>query len=160
MKEELTREKLKELINEAYDDYLDKLDELAEDADIAPASPRQVQDNPATHAAAARAYAAFEQRQNELNAKYAAPRDAAALAREKAASDEQTRATQLAQAQENLQQAEDFQMQEYARIQAMRSAGIKVSADESAGISAAAQAKVDHWSQVVDDLQQAEGETS
>ena len=148
----MTRDELKAEIDELYDEYLDALDKLAEEAGIAPASPREVQDNPATSAAAAAAWATFQHRQDELNAEYFAPRDANALAREKAAQAVDDQAVHLRQAQANLEQAYSFLDQERRRVAAMRSAGIVVTAAEEAGIIAAAQAKIDHWQQEVDGL--------
>ena len=44
------RRELADAVNEAYDAYLDKVDALAEEYKIVPGSPRQVQDDPKTHA--------------------------------------------------------------------------------------------------------------
>ena len=78
-----TKDELKLKITAAYDDYLDKIEALGNEHGIEPPSPRQVQDNPDTHAAAAKLWAEFSAEQDRLNAEYFAPRDAAALAREK-----------------------------------------------------------------------------
>ena len=79
-----TKEELKLKITAAYDDYLDAIEALGNEHGIMPPSPRQVQDDPRTHAAAAHLWAAFSTEQDRLNAEYFAPRDYAALRREKA----------------------------------------------------------------------------
>ena len=61
------RRELANAVNEAYDMYLDTLDDLAEEYKIVPGSPRQVQDDPRTHAEAERASAEFNTEQSRLN---------------------------------------------------------------------------------------------
>ena len=147
---DMTRAELKQLVDAAYDDYLDELDHIAEEAGLTlPASPRQVQDDPETHDAAAAAYAVFQHRQDELNDEYFAPRDARATERRKAKDGEHHRIILLAQAQENISEARLFLRQEETRIDAMHRAGIEVTDAEAAGIIAAAQAKIDHWRAVI-----------
>ena len=75
-----TKDELKLKITAAYDSYLDKIEALGNEYAIVPPSPRQVQDDPRTHAAAAQLWAEFNAEQDRLNAEYFAPRDAKALA--------------------------------------------------------------------------------
>ena len=81
-----------------------------------------------------------------------APRDARALEREKAKSDEDKAVVRLGQARENLAQAQRNLGNEDARINAMRGAGIVVTDAEADHIIETAQAQVDHWDAEVDRL--------
>ena len=54
-----TKDELKLKITAAYDSYLDAIEALGNEYGIVPPSPRQVQDDPRTHAAAAKLWAAF-----------------------------------------------------------------------------------------------------
>ena len=67
-----TRRKLADAVNEAYDVYLDTLEDLAEEYKIVPGSPRQVQDDPRTHAEAERASVEFNTEQGRLNDEFSA----------------------------------------------------------------------------------------
>ena len=147
---ELTEFDVKMLVDEAYDRYLDVLAKLAFDHGFAPASSREVQDDPRTRAAAAQAYAAFSREQDEINAQYFAPRDAHALAKEKAKEEGNTHAVLCSQAQGNLEQAESNLDREDQRITAMRHAGIEVTDAEATEIIARAQGEVDHWQSEAD----------
>ena len=129
-----TKDELKLKITAAYDDYLGKIEVLGTEYAIVPPSPRQVQDDPRTHAAAAKLWAEFSTEQDRLNAQYFAPRDAAALAHEKAEQTGTADAAREAQAKANLSEAICRHMErERNRIDAMRHAGITVTADEEAG---------------------------
>ena len=114
-----------------------------------PPSPRQVQDDPRTHAAAAKLWAEFSAAQDRLNAEYFAPRDAAALAREKAKEGGNANASREAQAEANLEEAWDNMGREKIRILAMQAAGITVTDEERAHIIQTAQAQVDHCQEEV-----------
>ena len=118
-----TKEELKLKITAAYDAYLDKIEALGNAYDIEPPSPRKVQDDPRTHAYAAKLWAAFNAEQDRLNAEYFAPRDAAALAREKAKEGGNADAAREAQAEANLTEAENNEYREKKRISAMRESG-------------------------------------
>ena len=142
----------KEQADAAYDVYLDGIDDLAGQFGISPPSPRLVQDDPRTHAAAAQLFATFRAEKDRIDAEYFAPRDARALEREKAESAEDKALVRLAQARENLAQAQNNFWAEQGRISAMRGAGIVVTAAEADHIIATAQAQVDHWQAVVDRL--------
>ena len=52
----MTRQELKEKVNEAYDRYLDKIDALAVEFGIVPGSVRQVDNDPRTRVAASEAW--------------------------------------------------------------------------------------------------------
>ena len=130
----MTKDELKLKITAAYDVYLDAIEALGNAHDIVPPSPRQVQDDPRTHAAAAKLWAAFNAEQDRLNAEYFAPRDAAALAREKTKEGFNTDALREGQARQNLIQAQDHEYREEKRILAMRAAGITVTDEEEAHI--------------------------
>ena len=147
-----TKDELKLKVSVAYDDYLDKIEALGSEYFIEPPSPREVQDDPRTHAAAAKLWAAFNAEQDRLNAEYFAPRDAAALAREKAKRNNTTNAVREAQANANLLEAKNNLGREEERIFAMRHAGITVSEAQAAHIIETAQAQVDHCQEEVDRL--------
>ena len=147
-----TKSELKLKISAAYDAYLDAIEALGHQFGISPPSPRQVQDDPRTHAAAAKLWATLQHEQDDLNAEYFAPRDAAALARKKAEQAGTADAAREAQAQANLQEAMGNMSREASRILAMRAAGITVTADEEAEIIDTAQAQVDHCQEEVDRL--------
>ena len=148
----MTRDELKERIQSAYDAYLDKLDAIAKAAGTYPSSPREIQHDPDTRVAAALAWVKFKHEQDEFNDEFNAPRDAAALAREKAKQMGSLIATRLSQARDNLVQASLNLKNEHKRIDAMRRAGIPVTPDEAAGIIAKAQAQIDHWQSEIDRL--------
>ena len=155
---DMTRLELKREINLALDQYLAELDTIAKQAGCYPASARQLQANPETRKVAARAWAAFDARQDELNQEYFAPRDAAALARDKAEHEVEKNHDRLRQAYENRVQAVRNLNNERDRISEMRYAGIKVSDDEVAQIVATARAQVDHWAAEIDRLSGAAAE--
>ena len=67
----MTRQELKDEVQEAYAYYLDRIEELADEYGIVPGSSRQVDADPRTKEEAAQAWAAFLQRQDELNDKFA-----------------------------------------------------------------------------------------
>ena len=150
-----TKDELKLKITAAYDAYLDKIEALGNENGIVPPSPRQVQDDPRTHAAAAKLWAAFNAEQDRLNAEYFAPRDAAALRREKAKQNGTADAVRKAQANANLLDAEANFDREENRILAMRHAGITVTEVEAAHIIETAQAQVDHCQEELDRLKAA-----
>ena len=149
---DMTRRELKRAIDAAHDDYLGVLDSIAHLAGCFPASPRQLQENPETRGAAARAWASFKAKQDELNQEYFAPRDAAALEREKAEHEAETNQVRLRQAYGNRNEAVNNLNHERDRIDSMRDAGIAVSDDEAAQILATAQAQIDHWIAEIDRL--------
>ena len=68
----MTRQELKEKVNEAYDRYLDKIDDLAVTFGIVPGSVRQVDSDPRTRVAASLDWHAFLHEQDVLNQEYAA----------------------------------------------------------------------------------------
>ena len=68
----MTRQELKEKVNEAYDRYLDKIDDLAVLFGIVPGSVRQVDSDPRTRAEASEDWHTFLHEQNVLNQEYAA----------------------------------------------------------------------------------------
>ena len=76
-----TKEELKLKITAAYDDYLGQNRGPGHEYDIEPPSPRQVQDDPRTHAYAANLWAAFnaEQDRAERRVLRAARRQSAGL---------------------------------------------------------------------------------
>ena len=148
----MTKDELKLKITAAYDDYLDKIEALGNDHAIMPPSPRQVQDDPRTHAAAAKLWAEFNTAQDRLNAEYFAPRDAAALRREKAEQTGKADAVREAQAEANLLDAEANRDREELRVIAMKAAGITVTDEEEAHIIETAQAQVAHCQEEVDRL--------
>ena len=147
-----TKDELKLKISAAYDSYLDAIEALGNQHGIMPPSPRQVQDDPDTHADAAKLWAEFSAAQDRLNAEYFAPRDAAALRREKAEKNGNADAVREAQANANLLDAEANFDREENRILAMRAAGITVTEAEAAHIIETAQAQVDHCQEEVDRL--------
>ena len=147
-----TKAELKLKITAAYDGYLDKIEALGNQYQIVPPSPRQVQDDPRTHAAAAKLWAAFQHEQDDLNAEYFAPRDAAALARKKAEQAGTADAARESQAESNLKEAMDNLVRERRRIVSMRDAGITVTDEERKHIIETAQAQVDHCQEEVDRL--------
>ena len=147
-----TKDELKLKITAAYDSYLDAIEALGNEYGIQPPSPRQVQDDPRTHADAANLWAAFNTEQDRLNAEYFAPRDAAALAREKAEKNGTADAARENQAEENLLEAENNMDREAQRIIAMKSAGITVTDEEVDHIIETARAQIDHCQEEVDRL--------
>ena len=68
----MTRQELKEKVNEAYDRYLDKIDDLAVGFGIVPGSVRQVDSDPRTRIAASEDWHLFLHEQDVLNQEYAA----------------------------------------------------------------------------------------
>ena len=144
-----TKEELTLKITAAYDDYLDKIEALGNENGIVPPSPRQVQDDPRTHAAAAHLWAEFSTEQDRLNAEYFAPRDAAALRREKADKEGTGNIAREGQAEGNLMEAEDNVGREERRIASMRAIGITVTDEEEAHIIETAQAQVAHCQEEV-----------
>ena len=154
----LTRAEVKLQVDAAYDTYLDAITALGESFGISPPSPRLVQDDSRTHAAAARLYATFSAEQDRINAEYFAPRDARALARQKAESDEDRANVRYAQARDNLAEAQRNFDHEVTRVADMRTAGITVTIEEETHIIATARAQVDHWQSEVARLAQEDAE--
>ena len=108
-----------------------------------------------THAAAAKLWAAFSAEQDRLNAEFFAPRDAKAVAREKADQAGKADLLREKQAEANLQEAMGNMSREATRILAMRRAGITVTVAEEAHIIQTAQAQVNHCQEEVDRLKAA-----
>ena len=66
----MTRQELKEKVNEAYDRYLDKIDALAVEFGIVPGSVRQVDSDPRTRPDAMLDWHKFLHEQDVLNQEY------------------------------------------------------------------------------------------
>ena len=68
----MTRQELKEKVNDAYDGYLDEIDALAVEYGIVPGSVRQVDNDPRTRVRASGEWHTFLHEQDVLNQEYAA----------------------------------------------------------------------------------------
>ena len=66
----MTRQELKEKVNDAYDRYLDKIDALAVGYGIVPGSVRQVDNDPRTRVVASEYWHKFLHEQDVLNQEY------------------------------------------------------------------------------------------